>query len=190
MSLKDLFHKKDADFDPLADLVLSKLKVGYMLDYDLKTWQVTDFCRYDYGDGYITDEWELTSGRDTGCLERAEDDEVIWKFTRKLPICAVEGDVSRQIIENGDPPRKIVCKGKTYYLDESGAGHMHKEGKRTAEFIYWDFLDEDGANIVTIEQWGESDFEASAGLFVEEYQFTNILPPPGLGASILRQTQR
>ncbi len=178
MGLKDLFRRKENEIDPLSDFVLSKLKVGYMLDYDLKTWQVTDTCRYDYGDGYVTEEWELASGRELAYLERAEDDEVIWKLSRKIPIGAIEGDVSAQIIRDGDPPAQIVYKGKTYYLDESGAGHMHKEGQRTAEFIYWDFLDEEGANLVTIEQWGESEFEAAAGAFVEEYQFTNILPAP------------
>ena len=27
--------------DPIADLVLEKLKVGYLVDYDLQTWRVT-----------------------------------------------------------------------------------------------------------------------------------------------------
>ena len=41
MGLKDrIFGKKtqDAELDPLADLVLEKLRVGYLVDYDLKTW--------------------------------------------------------------------------------------------------------------------------------------------------------
>ena len=33
--------KKKEEFDPFQDLVLSKLKVGYLVDYDLKTWDVT-----------------------------------------------------------------------------------------------------------------------------------------------------
>ena len=58
-----------------------------------------------------------------------------------------------------------------------GAGYFHKNGQgRGIQFIFWDFIDDTGDNFVTIEQWGESEFEASAGICVEEYQFTNILP--------------
>ena len=54
MGLRDLFGKKakdkdrDAEPDPIADLVLGKLKVGYLVDYDLKTWEVTGYCRYEF----------------------------------------------------------------------------------------------------------------------------------------------
>ena len=176
MGLKDLFKKQEDEFDPLKDLELSKLRIGYYLDFDLKTWEVTAQCQYDYGDGYVTDEWELTTGREKWYLERAEDDEVEWTFSKKLPIGAIEGDVRQHIIDNEDPPEQIVCKGKTYYLDESGTGKMRKKGAGVKEFIYWDFIDEKDEHFLTIEQWGETEFEAADGYYVEEYQFTNILP--------------
>ncbi len=122
MGLKDLFKKKEEDFDPLKDLELSKLRVGFYLDYDMKTWEVTGYVRYDYGEGYITDEWELTTGREKWFLERSEDDEVEWNLSKKLPIGAIESDIRQYIIEHEDPPNQIVSKGKTYYLDESGPG--------------------------------------------------------------------
>ena len=64
----------------------------------------------------------------------------------------------------------------TYYLDESGSGRMHQEGQATKEFIHWDFIDEEDEHCLTIEQWGETEFEAAEGYYVEEYQFTSILP--------------
>ncbi|MFQ5585121.1 MAG: DUF4178 domain-containing protein [Calditrichia bacterium] len=45
--------------------------------------------------------------------------------------------------------------------------------------MYWDFIDEEDENFLTIEQWGETEFEAAMGYYVEEYQFTNILPGTG-----------
>ncbi len=179
MGLMD-FLKKDKQedaFDPLHDLTLSKLKVGYMVDYDLKTWQVTAYNRYDYGDGYYTEEWELTSGREKIYLEREEDDEVIWTVSKKLPIGAIGQEVIRHIIEHEDPPDQIVVKGKTYYLDESGPVYFLEGGKGPGVgFIEWVFIDEEDETFVTIEQWGEEEFEASEGYYVEEYQFSNILP--------------
>ena len=45
MGLKDIFRQKkeSPEIDPIRDLVLSKLKVGYFVDYDLKTWEVTAY---------------------------------------------------------------------------------------------------------------------------------------------------
>ncbi|MBT3880259.1 MAG: DUF4178 domain-containing protein [Candidatus Scalindua sp.] len=44
------------------------------------------------------------------------------------------------------------------------------------EFLYWDYYDLSEEKTLTIEQWGEDKFDASVGNYVEEYQFTNILP--------------
>ena len=162
--------------DPLHDLTLAKMKVGYLVDYDLKTWQVTERHRYDY-DGDRSDEWELTAGSEVCYLERTEDDEVEWALSRKMPIGAIDGDVRRHIIDHDDPPAKIVYRGTTYYLEASGPAYFYKDGKGSAEgFVYWEFIDEDDENFVNIEQWGETEFEASAGRWVEEYQFSHILP--------------
>lgn len=180
MGLKDLFKKKEEEsFDPLKDLVLSRLRVGYLVDYDMKTWQVTAYHRYDFGEGYTADEWELTSGREKRYLERTEEDEEEWTLSKKIPIGAVEGNIREYIIEHDDPPDRVVYGGKTYYLDESGPGYLYEGGSGPAkEFIYWDFIDEEDENFLTIEQWGETEFEAAAGYYVEEFQFSNILPPP------------
>lgn len=179
MSLRDFFkgNKPEDEFDPLRDLNLSHLKVGYLVDYDMKTWQVTAYHRYDYGEGYIAEEWELTAGREKVYLGREEDDEVEWTISKKLPIGAIEGDVRKYIIEHEDPPSQIVVKGKTFYLDESGTAYFYEGGKgEPIGLIYWDFIDEEDENFVTIEQWGETEFEAAEGYYVEEYQFSNILP--------------
>jgi hypothetical protein len=175
-SLKKLF-KKETEIDPLADLVLEKLRVGYFVDYDMNTFRVTAHNRYDFGEGYEADEWELTSSSEKCYLERSEDDEVEWSLSKKLPIGAIEGNVRQHVIDHDDPPDQVVCKGERYYLDESGSGQLvSAETGEKQGFIYWDFLHEDGERFLTIEQWGETEFEASLGTEVEEYQFSNILP--------------
>lgn len=177
MGLRDLFKKKEDDFDPLKDLELSKLRVGYYVDYDLKTWEVTDYNKYEFGEGYTTEEWELTAGREKWYLERSDNDEVEWTLSKKIPIGAIEGEIRQYIIEHDDPPEQVVCKGKKYYLDESGAGYLYEGGEEPAkEFVYWDFIDEEDEHFLTIEQYGETEFEAAEGYYVEEYQFVNILP--------------
>jgi len=178
MGFFDFLSKKEPEeIDPLKDLVLSKLHVGFFLDYDMKTWEVTAHNTYDYGDGYFSEEWELTSGNDIRYLERYEDDDVEWSFCQKIPIGKLENNIRQHIMEHEDPPEKIRYENSDYFLDDSGAAYYSKAGNGAREeLIYWTYITEDEKNFITIEQWGESEFEASTGLYVEEYQFTNILP--------------
>lgn len=180
MGLLDAFRKKDKDaepeIDPLKDLVLAKLRVGYLVDYDMKTWQVTAYNRYRFNDGETAEEWELTAGREKRYLELTQDDGDLWCLSQKVPIGALGGNVRNHIIEHDDPPDQVTCKGTTYYLDSSVGGKMFAGGGHGQELIKWELIDEDDENFLTIEQWGETEFEAAAGTYVEEYQFTNILP--------------
>jgi len=178
MALSDFFKKKkEEEFDPIKDLVLSKLRKGYLVEYDLKTWEITGYYHNDFGDGYMTEEWELTSGREKIYLERSEDDDIKWTLSKKIPIGSISGNIRQYIIENDEPTSEIIYNGKSYYLDESGSGYMTEDGDEdSTEFIYWDFIDKKNENFITIEQWDETKFETAEGFYVEEYQFSNILP--------------
>ena len=68
-------RKKEVDEgpDPLADLVLSKLKVGYLVDYDLQTWRVTGYSRYRFSGMDDIEEWELSANGVQRYLGRAGD---------------------------------------------------------------------------------------------------------------------
>ena len=179
MGLRDLFGRKEKDTepDPIADLVLGKLKVGYLVDYDLKTWEVTGYCRYEF-DGNIVEEWEIMAGgREKRYLELADER---WSLAEKIVIGAIEGDIRGRILSEEDPPSRIVYKGKQYYLDNSCAGHMFPSGEGDSEeVIRWEFLDEDEESFLGIERWSETELGAAAGFFVEDYEFTHILPGSG-----------
>jgi len=178
MGFRDLFKKdKPPKLDPLKDLTLAHLKKGYFVDYDLKTWEVTASNHYDFGEGDITREWQLKSDEETVYLELESDDEEYWSLNRKIPFGRLGSAVKDYILEHGDPPDEIVFEDVTYYLDETGGGHFYKDEVRPGrEFIRWSYVDDSGKKLLDIEQWGETDFEASVGEPVEEYQFSNILP--------------
>lgn len=178
MALKDFFKKKEEPaLDPLKDLTLSRLKVGYILDYDLKTWEVTAYNRYDFGGGCEAHEWEIRSGGESLFLELSVDDEEEYSISKQISVRAIDGDIKGQINKNSKGPETITFENKKYFLDESGTGNFYKNGKGNGEkYKYWDYIDEEDENFVSIEQWDEDEFEASAGYYAEEYQFTNILP--------------
>ena len=77
------------------------MKVGDLVDYDLVTWTVTAYNRYDF-DGDRVDEWELTEGHRKRYLERSDDDGVQWSLSKKIPIGALDGDVRREIIDRDE----------------------------------------------------------------------------------------
>lgn len=179
MGWKDFFRKKDdkLEMDPLKDLILSNLDVGYLVDYDLKTWKV-EACHYsDWGAGDITREWQLKSYDETIYLEKESDDEDSWCVTWKIPIGRLGSHITDHIISHDDPPDRITFEGKVYHLEESGGGHFYPNSRGPRqEFLKWDYEDESGESYLSIIQWGEKDFEATLGKPVEEYQFANILP--------------
>jgi hypothetical protein len=156
---------------------LSKLRAGFLVDYDLKTWEVASYNRFDFGDGYVVDAWELVSGRDKYFLERSVDEDEEYSLSKKVPIGKLGANVRSEIMENDDPPEQLKYDDKTYYLDESVGGHMYPDGKGPSqELLKWEFVDDDDETFLSIEQWSETEIEASHGFYVKEHQFSNILP--------------
>lgn len=181
MGLFDLFRRQEApeepEIDPLKDLVLDKLRVGFLVDYDLETWKVTAYNRYDFDEGDLVEEWELTHGRKKRYLERAEDDDVVWTLAQKVPLGAIERDVRKYIIEHDEAPQRLSWDNVQFFLDGSAAGYLFPGGDgKGQELIKYEYIDESEERFLTIEQWSETDFEASGGSYVEDYEFSNILP--------------
>lgn len=179
MGLIDFFKKKknDTSPDPLSDLTLANMKQGYFVDYDLKTWEVVSLGRYDWGSGDISYEWQLATHDDTVFLEREVDDEDYWCLTRKLPFQKLDPGIKKSLAESDEPLETIFFNGKKYYLSETGGALYYRDNATSGrEMFKWDYADDTETFWLTIEQWGENDYEASTGRYVKEYQFSNILP--------------
>ena len=178
-------REKDSapEIDPLVDYTLDKLQVGYLVDFDMKTWQVTAVNRYDY-DGLITQEWELSSGNEVRFLERAADGgQVDWTLTRRVSMGDIDGDVAGTILEEGDPPEYVSFEGSEYKAVESTSGFVHEgvgpqeseEVGEGVEFVSWSYENE-GDGVMYVVQSGEREFSAYSGTYVKDYLFTEILP--------------
>lgn len=179
MVLTDFFKKKhdQEDIDPIKDLILSKMKVGYLVDYDLKTWEVTGHNIYDWNNEF-TEEWLLTSSEEIVFLEMDKrDSQTIWAISKKVSLSNIDHSIIAAIKRDEDPPEEIIYKAKKYYLVQNSAGYFLKDGKGDGdELLTWDYEDEEEENNITIKQWGEDEFELYEYKFVKEYEFTNILP--------------
>ena len=178
MGFKKWFGDKDRDEESHAyvEYTLATMQVGFLVDYDLKTWEVTGIGTYDY-DGYRTEEWELTAGSDVYFLERARaDGRTVWTLSHAIDFNAIEGDIAAAVAATGDPPESLRFEGLEYAGEESDAGIYCADGEGEGrEFVSWSYAATDG-QLLFISQWGEREFSAYAGIVVEEYQFTDILP--------------
>jgi len=172
-----IFKKKEQKKNITINLSLADMKKGFFVDFDLKSWQVTAYNRYTWGDDENTYEWQLTTSDDTIYLEREPDDEDHFSISRKISFNNLGKGLKEHIIEHEDPPDKINYNGKIFQLYESSGGlFFNNEEKKGKELIKWDYADNSENEFISIEQWGENDFEASFSTRVEEYQFSNILP--------------
>jgi hypothetical protein len=169
--------KKQADYDPI-NIQVTDLHVGFIFEYDLKSWQVTEEYTYDWGDNYFSKEFKISSGSDILFLSVDEDDIVELTLQRKIKLSSIEGDIEREIIRDKTPPSKIVYKGVDYYRDSESPGYFKQENsdKDWLEMISWSYYNEEEDRVLTIEQWDEREFEASHGKVIKEYEISNIMP--------------
>jgi len=177
MIFNKLFGKKKEPAYDATNITVRDLDRNFILEYDLKTWQVAEAFEYDWGNNFFSDEYKLISGSDALFLYVEDDDELELSVSRKISLAAIDQDVASEIMEREEPPRTITCEGQTYKRIEESMGHYRdRRSNDWSQFISWTFEHKDGKNFITVERWGEEEFEASKGHYVEEYQISNILP--------------
>ena len=91
------------------------------------------------------------------------------------------------ILEDEDPPETVHLAGRAFAAVEASTGVQRvaddeaKEEEEEAaiddgrDFVSWTYESDDG-HVVFVLRWGDRDFSAYEGEYVEEYQFTDILP--------------
>ena len=178
MGIFDRFKKKTPDYDP-NNITIHDLRTGFMFDYDLKTWIIKEEYAYDWGSNYFTREFKVDSGDDSAYLHIDENDDLIMIFSGKVMVRAIDENIPEEIINHQQPPKKLSYKDTIYYLDKESPGYFSDDPENDdswTEMISWDYYDEKGNFTISVEQWGERDFEASHGVMVKDYEITNILP--------------
>lgn len=176
----NLFKKKDQNppkphYDP-TNMKVTDLRVGYLFDYDLKTWEVIDEFEYDWGDNFFTYEYKINSGTETLYMRVEEDDQVYCIFTQKMPFGKL-GEAAQYFKTHQQAPSSIRFEGIDFYLERENPGFFRStQDEDSVEVIQWDYLDDSGKRILVIHQWDEQDFELSAGIIEPASAVSNILP--------------
>ncbi|MCR9250127.1 MAG: DUF4178 domain-containing protein [bacterium] len=179
MGLFDMFKKKEKlSYDP-NNVKVTDLDFNFILDYDMKSWKVTEVWEYDWGDNNFTWEYKIDAGDDAAFLHVDDDVQLTLTLTRPVKIRKIDEDLVETIVKDEKPPNKLFWEGEKYYLDTDSAGYCKDHSKETndwEEFIMWDYYNEDETKVLSITQWDERNFDAYAGEVVQEFQIENIIP--------------
>lgn len=175
-ALSSLFtgEGQESGREPIADPTLDQLREGYMVDYEMRTWEVTRHAKYDY-EGWPADEWTLSNGDDLLFLEYEYDDGDVFLLSERADITdvTVDGEPFRAVLREQEPPSTVSYHGTEYVLTEEGPATRTVDG-RTNSLHYWVYEADDG--FLALERYGSSDWSVYDGREVEPYEFDNILP--------------
>jgi hypothetical protein len=170
--------KKEPEYD-VTNLSLRDLTVGFIFDYNLKSWVVKEAYTYDWGNHFFTKEYKVDSGDEVGFLHVEDDGELILTFSKPMKIRKIEEDVADEIVKNEKAPRKIHYDNELYYLDADSAGYFKDEASEYDEWdelISYEYFNEDETRIISITQWDDETIEASSGIVLKEHEISGILP--------------
>lgn len=178
MGIFDRFRKKEPKYD-VTNIRVTDLDKNFVFDYDLSNWMVVGVYKYDWGDHYFTQEYKIENDKETCFLNIEDDDELIISISKKVRLVRIGQDLPDYIAKHQTPPSTIEYEGNTYFLENENSGYFNDKDNNPenwVELISWDFVDKSGEFVLCIEQWGEREFEASAGKIIKEYEISNIYP--------------
>lgn len=171
--------KEESHYDP-TNIKITDLRKGYILDFDLQTWEVTEEFEYDWGDNEFSYEYKLESATESVFLSVEDDDFITGTISKKIMWGKLPEDVEEGITGKGKPPKQINLNGTIFYRDAKSIGYWRNtattSGKESLEYMCWEYYDDTEKHILTLEQFGDEQFEASLGKVYAQNAFSNILP--------------
>ena len=181
MAWFDFFKKKKQyDYDPTT-MQVTDLDVGFLLDYDLSHWMVKEVLTYDWGDQCFSKTYRIENEQKTLflCVETEAGLEL--SIYEKLPKGVLDTDIVSYYQEHQKLPNMVVCKGQTFRLQETCPGHMQSRTQK-GDAENWqpvmcnDYESSTTSKLLSIEQWGDLEFEISRGKTIKEFEISNIVP--------------
>ncbi len=178
MGLFDFFKKKEPTYDA-NNIMITDLDIGFVFDYDLKSWMVKNIYQYDWGNNNYSYEYLIESGDSQKFLSVSQEDGLELSVGEKVKLRKIDDSFADAITQNNRPPKKIFYDNKEFFFDEESAGYFNDVSAKSdswEEFVSWEYCDDDEDYLITIEQWDEREFDASYSKYIEEYEISNILP--------------
>lgn len=180
MGLFDFFKsdkKEEPAFDPL-NIRVEDLKKGDLFDYNLETWSVIEEFEYDWGDECFTKELLIEKDGKRKYLTIDIEDGLELTMQEKVRLRTLDENFVDHLMDKSEPMKKIKYKGIKYYQDAKNLGFYRNVNTKSegVECISWDFYDKSEQHVLTIDQWGDAEFEVSVGMVIKPNEISDILP--------------
>lgn len=168
--------KEEPSYDP-TNIQVTDIRKGYIFDYNGKSWEAVEEYEYDWGDNDFTYEFKIVASDENAYLYIEKDDDIECIVSKKIVFGRLDDKVESKIKKKGKPPKEIEYENTIFYRDEESIGNYRNlANTEWSPLISWTYYDDTERLVLTIEQWGDTKFEASVGIVVDEHEFVNILP--------------
>ncbi len=165
--------------DPL-NLQIENLKIGYLVDYGLKTWEVKNENQYDWDSGLVEREFVLKNDTQRQFLS-------VWyqhgtwntQVAEEINLHSIREDLDKEILQNQNPPTILHYGDLKFYREDFREGFVFDKSNRNLKgnkVLAWDYYDQTRQKIVRIEQSGRKKFRAKLGFVVDSSLFSEVLP--------------
>lgn len=163
--------------DPKVDHKVADLEEGYIFEYNLETWMVDKEWNYDWGDGFYSKEWEITTGSKRLYLFYDDNDGVEISVSKEINILQELNYVREEIINKDFPSQSFAFENQNWKLVEESPGLMNQKGKENViELVCWTFKNSNQTEFISFNRTGEKNIQGFKGKYLKEFEFSNILP--------------
>ncbi|OUL35575.1 hypothetical protein BV372_10595 [Nostoc sp. T09] len=167
---------------------LQELRPGDRVRYHGVDWHIEDYSTYQDPQGYLTDEWLLSSNGGSEYYLLREFDpnnkpvSVTWylanslKNPRLLLPDSQENIVPRlwqNMQSQAEPYPELLLFYKHYYFESQTEGKYHTDGEKQSR-ITWDYWDQEHQMNLAIEAFSEHELEIYTSKVVHPNEFSHI----------------
>lgn len=173
--LASLFVKKKQEEEEIKiNRTVHDLEVGYILDYDLESWEVLASYTYKYK-GHVAKEYKIRSGSETRFLNVSDSNSLLLSVSKEANINNVHPSLRSSVL-NEQPLARIEWKGEVYTLKEASKGQFTDDKLQDwAAFSSWEYVNVDNSKFIYVSRWEDGSVECFVGDYVKEHQISNIL---------------
>lgn len=174
--IKNLFDAESSKEVKGGDYSIADLEEGWLFNYGIETYTVSEIWFYDFGGGYKGKEFKAVAGSEkiyiyVG-LENSSDELTV---STEMSVSNIPDEVRSRIFNYNEAPNDLVLNGERYALNDQSPGKCKKAGSsQWAECVSYTFEGKNG--FVSIVRWGEKELGLYKGTELEEYQVDQILP--------------
>lgn len=160
---------------PKIDYEINDLEKGFLLDYNLETWEIKDVATYYWSSGSKELEYTLALGKRKSYLNFSPSNEQLSIYT-KVNMQDVWSSARQAMLDNENPTHKsFAYNGKQFRFE--GAGEATVENSHeTYGVSNWLFMSDDQQEMISFNKYEDQSTDAHAGKKIASYEIDNILP--------------